>query len=128
MITHVKPIWSSAYMGLLFLLLTPTFTSAECLKDRYGEVYCGAGRCLMNSHGTVFCSQYYDGDVKRTSRGKIVCGQGDCEKLTSGKIYCSTEIGGTVLIDSKGRARCQGDCELASEEMCETTVAGSSNY
>ncbi len=128
MATNVRPSKYLASIGLLVMVLViPTFISADCLKDRYGDIYCGAGRCLIDRNGIVWCSRYYDGDIKRTFDGRLLCGKGDCEKLTSGKVFCSTEVGGTILLNSKGHARCYGECELASEEMCENTIAGSSN-
>jgi len=109
--------------------LIQPITSADCLKDRYGEIYCGAGRCLTDSEGIVWCSRYYDGDAVRTSEGQVLCGKGQCTKRSDGSVFCSTEIGGAVLVDSAGNARCYGQCEPASVMMCENTRAGnSSNY
>lgn len=109
----------------VMMLVIPVFTSADCLKDRYGEIYCGAGRCLVDSSGVVLCSRYYDGYAERTSDGQVLCGKGQCVKRRDGLVYCSTEIGGAVLLDSSGSARCYGQCEPATAEMCENTRAGS---
>ena len=115
-------------IGLLVMVLViPAFISADCLKDRYGEVYCGAGRCLADTNGIVWCSRYYEGDAKRTSDGNVLCGKGHCTKRSDGLVFCSTEVGGAVLLDSSGRARCYVQCEPATVEMCENTRAGSSN-
>jgi len=123
---------SSRYLagfGLLVMVMAiPVLTSGGCLKDRYGEVYCGAGRCRTDSDGLVWCSRYYDGDAERTSDGRVLCGKGHCTKRSDGQVFCSTEVGGTVLVDSKGRVRCYGQCQPAAVDMCENTVAGSSNY
>lgn len=117
-----------ASIGLFVMVLVfPAITSADCLKDRYGEVYCGAGRCQADSSGTVLCSRYYDGDAERTSDGQVLCGKGQCVKRSDGLVFCSTELGGAVLLDSSGNARCYGQCEPATVEMCENTRAGSSN-
>lgn len=126
MTTNESPLKYLANIGLLVTaLVIPTITSADCLKDRYGEVYCGAGRCLSDSNGIVWCSRYYDGDAERTSDGQVICGKGQCTKLSNGLVRCSTEVGGAVLIDSNGSARCYGQCEPATVEMCENTRAGS---
>jgi len=111
----------------LFLMMfaIPVFASADCIKDKYGEVYCGAGQCLTDSEGIVWCSRYYDGDAERSSDGQVLCGKGHCTKRSDGLVFCSTEVGGSVLIDSRGRARCYGQCEPATVEMCENTLAGS---
>ncbi|MFT5702533.1 MAG: hypothetical protein ACI8ZB_005455 [Desulforhopalus sp.] len=111
----------------LMVLVIPAITSADCLKDRYGEVYCGAGQCEVDYNGIVLCSRYYDGYAERTSDGQVVCGKGQCVKRSNGSVFCSTEVGGAVLLDSKGSARCYGQCEPATVEMCENTRAGSSN-
>lgn len=117
-----------ANIGLLaMILLFPAIISAECLKDRYGEVYCGAGQCLIDDNAIVRCSRYYDGDAVRTSDGQVLCGKGQCAKRSDGIVFCSTEIGGAALIDSSGNARCYGQCEPATALMCENTRAGSSN-
>lgn len=34
--------------------LMATIASADCIKDLHGEVYCGAGRCMIDSKGTVW--------------------------------------------------------------------------
>lgn len=112
---------------LVMVLMIPAITSAECLKDRYGEVYCGAGLCQVDRGGIVRCSRYYEGAAERTSDGQVLCGKGQCVKRSDGSVFCSTEIGGAVLLDSRGNARCYGQCEPATEEMCENTRAGSSS-
>jgi hypothetical protein len=114
--------------GLLVMaLLMPVIASADCVKDLSGEVYCGAGRCVVDSKGMVWCSRYYDGDATLTLDGHALCGKGHCAKRSNGKVFCSSEVAGAVLIDSRGRVRCYGQCEPASAEMCEHTRAGSSD-
>ncbi|WP_028579597.1 hypothetical protein [Desulfogranum japonicum] len=121
----------SAYLASIWLLamvlVNPAYISADCLKDRYGEAYCGAGRCLADSNGIVWCSRHFDGDAERTSDGQVLCGKGHCAKRSDGLVFCSTEAGGAVLLDSSGHVRCYGQCEPATIEMCEHTRAGSSN-
>lgn len=117
-----------AKIGLLAMLLAiPAVASADCLKDRNGEVFCGAGRCQADSGGTVWCSRHYDGSAERTSDGQVLCGKGQCVKRSDGLVFCSTEVGGAVLLDSRGNARCYGQCEPAAAELCENTRAGSSS-
>ena len=122
---------SSRYLASICLfvmvLVIPAITSADCLKDQYGEVYCGAGRCRAQSNGIVWCSRYYDGSAEHTSNGQVVCGKGQCVRLSNGSVFCSTEVGGAVLLDSSGSARCYGQCVPATVEMCENTRAGSSS-
>lgn len=115
--------------ALLFVttLMVPTLMFAECLKDRSGEVYCGAGQCQIDRNGVVRCSRYYDGSAERTSDGHVLCGKGQCVTRSDGTVFCSSEIGGAVLLDSRGNARCYGQCEPATEEMCENTRADSSS-
>lgn len=128
MTTNVRPSKYLASIGLLVMVLViPTFISADCLKDRYGDIYCGAGRCLIDRNGIVWCSRYYEGDIERTSDGRLLCGKGHCIKRSDGIVFCSTEVGGTVLLNSRGYARCYGQCESGTVEMCENTRAGSLN-
>ena len=115
----------AGFIMFLMLLVIAANASAECLKDRYGEVYCGAGQCLTDKNGIVLCSRYYDGHAERTSNGEVLCGKGECVKRSDGVVFCSAEIGGAVLLDSSGDPRCYGHCELATAEMCENTRAGS---
>jgi hypothetical protein len=97
------------------------------MKDRRGEVFCGAGRCLVDREGTVWCSRYPDGDAERMSDGRVLCGKGGCAKGSDGRAFCSSETGGAVLIDSRGRVRCYGRCEPATERNCEHTRADSAD-
>ena len=110
---------------LLTMLLMATITSADCKKDIRGEVFCGAGRCLVDRDGKVWCSRHYKGGVAITIDGQVLCGKGQCAKDKYGKVFCSSEIGGTVLIDSRGRVRCYGQCEPATVDNCESTRADS---
>ena len=111
----------------LFLttLLMATMTSADCKQDLRGEVYCGAGRCLVDRDGTVWCSRHYEGGAAITLEGQVLCGKGRCAKDKYGKVFCSSEIGGAVLVDSRGRVRCYGQCEPATVDNCESTRADS---
>lgn len=120
MITNGRPPGFLAGIVLLVMaVLIPAITSsADCLRDLHGEVYCGAGQCLADREGTIWCSRYYDGGAERTSDGHVLCGKGRCAKRSDGRVFCSSEVGGAVLIDSSGRVRCYGQCEPATAEMC----------
>ena len=116
-----------------FYLLSLSIAYAECVKDLSGEVYCGAGNCVIEStikskskYGKIWCSRYYKGGAIKTLNGEIVCGKGKCMKDFNGVVYCSSEIGGDVLRDSKGKVRCYGQCEPGTIDNCENSVADSS--
>jgi hypothetical protein len=110
---------------LVMAMLMATNSYADCVRDLYGEVYCGAGRCLVDRSGTVWCSRYYQGGATTTFGGQVLCGKGQCAKSSDGQIFCSAEIGGAVLRDSRGRVRCHGKCEPATADKCENTRADS---
>lgn len=112
--------------GLFAILpLGVPVTSADCATDLRGEVYCGAGRCVVDSEGTVWCSRHYKGDAKVTLEGTALCGKGKCAKDAHGQIFCSSELGGSVVTDTRGRVRCYGQCEPATADECEKTRADS---
>jgi len=124
MIDNTGPsIFFSRIVLLVMALLMSTITSADCVKDLRGEVYCGAGRCIVDSKGTVWCSRYHDGDAEITSDGHVLCGKGQCAKGSDGQVFCSSQAGGAVLIDGRGRVRCYGQCEPATADECENTRA-----
>jgi hypothetical protein len=128
MMTNAGPPRVFSRIGLLVMaLLMAAITSADCLRDPRGEVYCGAGRCIIDSKGTVWCSRHYDGDAQITLDGQVLCGKGRCAKGSDGQIFCSSEVGGAVLIDSRGRVRCYGQCEPATADECENTRADSAD-
>ena len=112
-------------LTMAFLSLHAPAAFADCAKDFYGEVFCGAGRCARDREGVVWCSRFYDGDAQSTREGTVHCGKGRCAATSSGDIFCSSEIGGTVLVDLKGRVRCQGRCEPASATNCVNSLADS---
>ena len=112
---------------IVMVMLMATISSADCMKDLSGEVYCGAGRCVVDSKGTIWCSRHYEGDAKKTLDGQVLCGKGQCAKGKDGQFLCSSEIGGAVLIDSRGRVRCYGECEPATADNCENPIADSAD-
>ena len=118
---------SKEFLGaglLMIALLMTASASADCTKDLRGEVYCGAGQCMADRDGIVWCSRYDDGDAVRTE-GQVLCGKGQCEKDSNGQVFCSSEVGGAVIKDSRGNVRCYGQCEPATVEHCENTRADS---
>ena len=128
MMTNAGPPSFFSRIGLLVMaLLMAAITSADCLRDPRGEVYCGAGHCIIDSKGTVWCSRHYDGDAVITSDGQVLCGKGRCRKNIKGQAFCSSEVGGAVLIDSRGHVRCYGQCEPATADKCENTPADSAD-
>ena len=113
MITNAGPSDLLSRTGLfLMVLLMTDITSAGCINNPRGEVCCGAGRCIVDSEGTVWCSRHRDGDAVITSNVQA---------------FCSSEIGGAVLIDSHGRVRCYGHCGPTTVDECQNTLADSAN-
>lgn len=108
---------------LLVALAGPDAVVADCVQTLHGDVYCGAGRCLIDRSGNVFCSKYYKGGAQRTIHGRVLCGKGDCAKDINGVIFCSSEIGGAVFLDAKGYVHCYGSCEAATVASCEAVPA-----
>lgn len=125
---------SARIILLAITILLMSFVYADCVKDLSGEVYCGAGQCVVgstfeydNKYGTIWCSKYYEGGAVKTLDGRVLCGKGKCAKNSKGEVFCSSKIGGAVLKDSRGHVRCYGNCERATLENCENTVAESSS-
>lgn len=118
---YIRIFTSNLLLAVLFLISTPL--SADCMSDPRGDIYCGAGDCVVNNKGRVWCSRYYNGDAAITLYGQVLCGKGQCAKGLDGQFFCSSEIGGAVLLDSHGRVRCYGSCEPATADKCENTRA-----
>jgi hypothetical protein len=110
---------------LAFGALYPPAASADCRTDADGEVYCGAGECVADSSGRIWCSRHYEGGVQITLDGEVLCGVGKCAEDANGRVYCSSEEGGTVTTDIDGQVRCYGRCEPGDVDHCETTRADS---
>jgi hypothetical protein len=115
----------SLAVPLIGLSLGVPTALADCAADLRGEIYCGAGRCVSDSEGLIWCSRHYEGDAKVTLDGRALCGKGQCATDSHGKMFCSSEIGGAVASDSRGRVRCYGRCEPATADECENTRADS---
>ena len=108
---------------LLFGLMLVEVGFAECVQTLHGDVFCGAGRCLIDRSGNVLCSKHDRGDAEITIHGKVLCGKGDCAKDINGSILCSSEIGGAVFVDAMGYVHCYGRCEPATVAHCEAIPA-----
>ena len=124
--TLIRSLWRGFGLLALLSLLAPV-SSADCAKNRSGEVYCGAGSCLRDRSGVIWCSRFYEGGAQLTREGGVLCGKGQCVRDSRGKIYCSSVTGGAALKDSRGRVRCYGQCRPANAGNCENTLAGSSD-
>ena len=108
-------------LAVLFSLsfLAPS-ANADCVKDRSGNVVCGAGQCAADIRGVVYCAQAGGGAIW-DRHGDVVCGAGSCAKDSYLEVWCSREPGGGAAVDSYGKVKCLGEWEPASAERC---VAG----
>ena len=94
---------------------------SECKTDRFGDVYCGKGKCEINHEEKVYCSKYQFGEALKNKYGSVVCGKGQCLGSTDfNEYYCSVVEGGGANIDINGKVKCYGACEEASQSMCES--------
>ena len=105
-------------------LLLPSLATADCQTNRSGEVVCGAGPCVRDLKGSVYCAHFRFGSVVRTSSGETLCGKGQCVTTLQGEVICSNVDGGAAVKQLDGSTRCMGECERASVELCEQTPAG----
>jgi hypothetical protein len=92
--------------------------AGDCLRDAYGNAFCGKGECLVNEYGKVYCAKE-GGGAMHDAYGKVVCGPGYCAADEFGRVRCSTRPGGKALIDGSGNVVCQGSCQDASAQLCE---------
>lgn len=99
---------------LLALLAVCASARADCVKEiSSGDVICGQGPCMTTARGLAFCAPSRFGTVQNTLDG-VVCARG--------QLICSAVDGGAVFVDVKG-IRCYGQCERASVDLCERSVA-----
>ena len=54
--------------------------------DKYGEVVCGIGNCIVNPSGTVLCSILPGGTAIINDKGVAVCSSGGCRSAS--QKYC----------------------------------------
>jgi hypothetical protein len=111
-------------LGLATSLSLSASAVADCLQDRSRQVICGAGPCLRDVNGEVYCAQFRFGSIQRTTRGETLCGRGRCVTTLNGEVVRSMVDGGAAMKQSDGTVRCQGGCEYASLDLCERTSAG----
>ena len=105
-------------LPIALLLFLSVSAHADCQRDQSGVFICGAGMCQRTSKGYVFCTAYKDGVAVKSRSGEILCAKGRCLKTRMGEFVCSAVPGGDVFKDYKGNISCQGQCELASANMC----------
>ena len=101
----------------VILALSVFTVDADCIKDHYGNVVCGAGQCT-DQYGKVFCAQP-GGGALRDRYGNVKCGTGYCERDREGEVWCSRTQGGGAAIDSYGKVKCFKGCEPGTAERCE---------
>jgi hypothetical protein len=92
--------------------------NADCIRNLYGKVLCGRGKCEIDQFGRVFCAQK-DGGIMKDIYGNILCGVGHCAKNYMGQVWCSVEQDGSVATDSYGKVKCLGGCETGKLEICD---------
>jgi hypothetical protein len=108
------------YILIVLLLVLNQNLFAACERDRFGEVYCGLGKCAQDKEGHIFCSKYLHGDAINDKYGNVVCGKGQCLPSTDfNESFCSVIEGGGASSDREGHIKCYGGCEKASPTMCE---------
>ena len=110
-----------ANLFLVLFVCLANNVAADCMTDRFGEVYCGRGKCVKDKEGKVFCSKYQFGDAIINKYGKAVCGKGRCLTGSDFNNYvCSIAEGGGAEMNNLGVVKCYRGCEKASSEMCES--------
>ncbi len=111
---------------LCLLLCCPTsYVFAECMRDDGRiETVCGAGPCVKDRYGEVYCAPHIDGTATLDRYQQAVCSVGRCARSRNDEIICSREPGGDVLLNIYGEADCYGGCIVASAEACEREFAG----
>ncbi|AXE29090.1 hypothetical protein DK842_03665 [Chromobacterium phragmitis] len=72
-----------------------------------GQAYCGAGACVSDEFGNLFCSPYPGGGVIR-ARGSFYAGPGLCVLGPDGAPHCAAAPGGGCEIGPGGQPVCAG--------------------
>ena len=98
-------------------VISPVF-AGDCVRDNFGNVYCGRGNCSMDANGKLRCSKT-GGGLIRDQYGNLLCGVGYCAADDTGRMLCSTISGGNVARDSYGKVTCEGGCHDAQAQLCE---------
>jgi hypothetical protein len=105
-------------------LMLPSPAHPDCVTLVSGEVVCGTGPCNTDLYGQASCAQFRFGSAVRTRYGQVVCGRGRCVTTLRGEVVCSVLDGGGAVIQIDGTVRCDGACEAASPDLCESRPAG----
>ncbi|POZ62542.1 hypothetical protein [Chromobacterium alticapitis] len=71
-----------------------------------GQAYCGAGACVADAFGNLFCSPFPGGDVIRAN-GAFYAGPGFCVLGPDGAAHCAAAPRGNCAIVS-GEVKCDG--------------------
>jgi len=106
---------------IILIVMPVNSVLADCRQDRFGDVYCGKGKCVSDKQGKVHCSRYRFGDAVVDRHGSALCGKGRCllgKELD--RYVCSKIDGGGAVVDRYGVVKCYGGCERASITMCES--------
>ena len=118
------PIVKILFAVTLAGMMVSTAVHAGCMQDRWGHVVCGAGSCVRDREGMVYCAPTRFGSVVRTIDGQVKCAHGQCVKTLEGELICSSVDGGGAVKRVDGTVRCEGSCEYATTDLCEALPAG----
>lgn len=114
-------IMTKIFLFFILFILSANYAIADCRTDKFGEVYCGKGKCEIDKDGKVLCSKYRYGDAVINKYGNVVCGKGKCRTGQDFNDYfCSKIEDGGASVDHFGVVKCYGGCEQASSSMCES--------
>ncbi len=101
----------------LYGILVVDLVSADCIRNRAGDVVCEEGKCKRDRKGNVYCTEL-GGGILSDNGGNMFCGVGECAEDGKGDIWCSRIQGGGAATDSKGDVKCYGGCERGSKSRC----------
>jgi len=112
-----------------FLLFLPwclvSSVQAECMGDSGRiETVCGAGPCVKDRYGEVYCAPHIDGTATLDRYRLAVCSVGRCVTNINDEVICSREPGGDAMRNIYGEVDCYGGCVVASAEACEREFTG----
>ena len=72
-----------------------------------GNAYCGAGACVADEFGNLFCSPYPGGGAIRAG-GAFYAGPGMCLLGPDGSPRCAARPGGSCQVAADGQIQCDG--------------------
>ena len=109
---------SRLFIACAFAAFTASpVVGGDCIRDQYGQVFCGRGYCAIDQSGKPYCSKA-GGGLGRDQYGSVVCGIGYCAVNDEGRVKCSSIPAGGATTDSYGKVRCAGGCRDASPQLC----------